>query len=89
MHEVAVTAASASVLLVLPAGGFPEVRYGRELNHDRPPRVEAPCQALQRAGSCILIPAEATKTNHSRTLIKEFVPQARLRHDISKGVQKQ
>lgn len=81
MHEVAVAAAGAGVLFILPAGGFPEVRYGRELDHDRPPRVEAPCQALQRARSRILIPAEAT--NYSRTLIEEFVPQVRLRHDIS------
>lgn len=59
MHEVAVATAGARVLLVLPARGFPEVRYWRELDHDRPPRIEAPCQPLQRARGSILIPAQA------------------------------
>lgn len=41
VHEVAVAAARACVLLVLPARRLPEVRHRRELDVDGAPRVEA------------------------------------------------
>ena len=44
VHEVAVASAGAGILLVLPAGGFSEVRHGAELAHDGPPGVEAPLE---------------------------------------------
>jgi len=55
VHEVAVAAARARVLLVLPAGGLPEVGHGAELDQDGPPGVEAAGQALQRARGRVLV----------------------------------
>jgi hypothetical protein len=55
VHEVAVAAARARVLLVLAAGGLPEVGHGAEFHQDGPPRVEAAAQALQRARGRILV----------------------------------
>ena len=61
VHEVAVAAARAGVLLVLPAGGLPEVRNRAELHQDGPPRVKAPAQALQRARRRVLVPAHSSR----------------------------
>lgn len=57
VHEVAVAAARAGVLLVLPARGLPEVRDGGKLHQDGAPIVEAPCEPLQRPRGSILVPA--------------------------------
>ncbi len=46
MHEVAVAATVAGVLLILPAGGLPEVSHRRELCHDRSASVVATLQRL-------------------------------------------
>ena len=55
MHEVAEAAPVARVLLVLPAGGLPEVRHGAELHHDGPPVVVAPHQRRRRLASGLLL----------------------------------
>lgn len=48
VHEVAVPSAVARVLLVLPAGGLPEVGHRAELGADRAARVEPPVQRLRK-----------------------------------------
>ena len=57
VHEVAVAAAGAAVLLVLPAGGLPEVCNRGELHGNGLAGVVAPLEALQRAGRLVLVPA--------------------------------
>ena len=57
VHEVAVAAARAGILLVLPARGLPEVGDGRKLHQDGAPIVEAPCEPLERPCCSILVPA--------------------------------
>lgn len=57
VHEVAVAAPGAVVLLILPARGLPEVGDGRELHHNGLARVVAPLHALQRARGLLLVPA--------------------------------
>lgn len=49
VHEVAVAAPRARVLLVLAARRLPEVRDGRELDVDGAPRVEAALQGAKKA----------------------------------------
>jgi hypothetical protein len=58
VHEVAVAAAGAAVLLVLPAGGLPEVCDGRELHSNGLAGVVAPLEALQRLGRLVFVPAD-------------------------------
>ena len=48
VHEVAIPSTCAGVLLVLPAGGLPEISDGGKLHLDWAPLVEAPCQTLRR-----------------------------------------
>jgi hypothetical protein len=55
MHKVAVAAAVAGVLLVLPARGLPEVRHWAELNQDGSPVVVAACERLQSPRRGVLI----------------------------------
>jgi len=55
VHEVAVSAAVAAVLLELAAGGLPEVRHGGELGDDGAARVVAALQSLQRARRLLLL----------------------------------
>lgn len=56
VHEVAVPAAVAAVLLELAAGGLPEVRHRRELRDDGAARVVAALQRLQRSRRLLLLP---------------------------------
>ena len=46
MHEIAVAAASAGVLLVLAASSLPEISDGGEFRNNGPASVESPHQAL-------------------------------------------
>jgi hypothetical protein len=55
VHEVAVAAAVADVLLELAAGGLAEVGDGRELGDDGAARVEPALQRPQRRGGLLLL----------------------------------
>lgn len=56
MHEVTITTTIASVLFILPAGGFTKICDWREIDNDGTARIESPSQITESISSLLFFP---------------------------------